>query len=233
MRYAVYYAPPAGSKLWTTACRLLGYDAATGQDLHLRPPDGTSPEIWRALTHDPRRYGFHATLKAPFELACDVDEKRLLGAVADLALSLAPVHLPTLQVADIGRFVAIVPSSPSSALSDLARRAVVDLDWMRAPLSPADRARRLKSPLSERQIELLDRHGYPYVLEEFRFHMTLTGPIADDRQRGEIAGALAAVLDNALADAPREIDALTVFRQPSRDTRFRVLATFPIPAGRG
>ena len=38
--------------------------------------------------------------------------------------------------------------------------------------------------VTERQASNLDRWGYPYVFDDFRFHMTLTGPLtADDRGR--------------------------------------------------
>ena len=50
----------------------------------------------------------------------------------------------------------------------------------RAPLSAADRERRIKAKLSPRQIELMDQWGYPYVLDEYRFHMTLTGALLDN-----------------------------------------------------
>ena len=47
---------------------VLGYDCYTGSDLP-RPADLDIDEAdWRALTEEPRRYGFHATLKAPFGL---------------------------------------------------------------------------------------------------------------------------------------------------------------------
>ena len=68
-RYALYYAPPPGTALAAFGARWLGRD-----------PDGAeapaSPELarvtpgeWRRAVALPRRYGFHATLKAPFSLA--------------------------------------------------------------------------------------------------------------------------------------------------------------------
>ena len=64
-RYAIYYTPAPGSDLDRFGAQLLGYDAFTGVDLPF--PDSIlqmSPD-WHDLTRDPRKYGFHATLKAP------------------------------------------------------------------------------------------------------------------------------------------------------------------------
>ena len=54
------------------------------------------------------------------------------------------------------------------------------LDPFRAPLTPSERARRRPEDLDPRRRALLDRWGYPHVFEAFRFHMTLTGRLADD-----------------------------------------------------
>lgn len=223
-RYAIYFAPPAASALWRFGSSVIGYDAATGADEPFLSTFGLSEMAWRALTSDPRRYGFHATLKAPFELAAGRDEQRLLGAISDLAATLPSVSLDSLRVAEIGRFVAVVPAAPSDPLQALAAAVVVGLDHLRAPLTEADRARRLASPLTPRQIAHLDRYGYPYVLEEFRFHMTLTGPIADADQRRDMRQRLEARFAAAVPSGPTVIDALAVFRQERRDGRFRIIA---------
>ena len=79
-RYAIYYAAPRGSALDRFGADLLGYDAWSGDDLQF--PNGL-PLDWRELTSDPRKYGFHATLKAPFALAPGKSETELLAACAD------------------------------------------------------------------------------------------------------------------------------------------------------
>ena len=86
-----------------------------------------------------------------------------------------PVITPVVRA--ISSFIAVVPEAPVPALSQLADDCVTEFERFRAPLSDHDRQRRLKSPLTPRQIEHLDRWGYPYVFEEFRFHMTLTGSL--------------------------------------------------------
>ncbi len=227
-RYAIYVAPDAASHVWRFGSGTIGYDAATGADLPFNDTAGLSADVWSATTEEPRRYGFHATLKAPFELAPAIDEQSLLGDVEQLAASLPPVTLSGLLVRSIGRFIALVPAQPSVDLQALAAATVERLDHLRAPLSAADRARRLKSPLTTRQIEYLDRYGYPYVRDEFRFHMTLTGPVTKDAERTRIAETLAAAYSRSVPAGPFIVDALAVYRQPSRDARFRIVARFPL-----
>jgi 2'-5' RNA ligase len=129
---------------------------------------------------EPRRYGFHATLKPPFALAAATTETVLETALAAFARDRQPFAAPGLIVARIGRFVALVPGGPAPALHALADDCVRAFDRFRAPPTPEETARRLRADLSARQRALLDRWGYPYVFEEYRFHMTLTGPLDPD-----------------------------------------------------
>lgn len=99
-------------------------------------------------------------------------------------------------------------------------------DPFRAPLSGADRQRRLAAPLSARQVAALDRWGYPYVFEDFRFHMTLTGPLPD-RTRESVRSALAALYAAVATRPALAVGSLAIFRQPARTERFRVLAQMP------
>lgn len=227
-RYAIYFAPPPSDPLWQFGSGVIGYDAARGEDVAFPACIGTDREAWAAKTEEPRRYGFHATLKAPFELAAGVGGADLLEAVAALAGRLQSVTLPDLRVGGIGRFVALVPETTPADLQDFAFLVVRGLDHLRAPLSAHDRARRLRSPLTPRQIANLDAYGYPYVADEFRFHMTLTGPLDEPDRRVALAE-----LAHGHADlgrrTPPVIDALTVFRQETRAGRFRIIARLPLP----
>lgn len=75
-RYALYYTPAADSALWRFGSATLGYDAITGRDIAFAVPPGCEALDWQELIAEPRRYGFHATLKAPFELANGRNEGR-------------------------------------------------------------------------------------------------------------------------------------------------------------
>lgn len=223
-RYALYAAPAPDHPLWRFGSSVIGYDAALARETAFPPGPPFDRPDWPALTEDPRRYGFHGTLKAPFELAGGIAEGDLLEAAALFAERRAAFALPRLQINLLKSFIALVPADRSDPLDRLAADCVRDFEAFRAPLSEADRARRLKSPLTERQIGHLERWGYPYVFEDFRFHMTLTGSLPEDL-REPVREALAQAY--APLAGPMPVDALVVFRQPERRQRFSILARFP------
>ncbi len=224
-RYAIYFAPEPKSRLWEFGSSVIGFDAETGEDVRQPRIPGVAPDDFTDRTADPRQYGFHATLKPPFYLAEGQTVDRLLAAAHEFALSRSAFVVPELEVTAIGAFLALVPSGPAPELYALADDCVRAFDPFRAPLAPADRERRLKSPLTERQIAYLDTWGYPYVFEDFRFHMTLTGRLHHD-ERDTIRHVLAD-LYGGLA-GPMPVGDITVFQQPARDQRFSVLTRIPL-----
>ena len=134
-RYAIYYVSAPGSDLDRFGAQLLGYDAWRGEDLPF--PDGivqTMPD-WRDLTRDPRKYGFHATLKAPLALAPGKTEAGLLAACETFAGIPRPIPVIRPVVNSISGFVAVVPAEPSAELERLAADCVRDFDTFRAPLT--------------------------------------------------------------------------------------------------
>lgn len=169
-RYAIYHCPGGAQGDW--GADWLGWDIRSGE-----ARDAVRPE----LVKRPAKYGFHATLKAPFRLAEARGETGLREAVARLARGLSPVSFE-LELQRIGSFLALVPAHPSEELDVLAAACVEELDGYRAPLTDAELARRNPARLSPHQAALLSRWGYPYVMDEFRFHMTLTGPVAEADQ---------------------------------------------------
>jgi hypothetical protein len=185
-----------------------------------------SAAAWHALTTEPRAYGFHATLKAPFHLHRDVSEPELIEALAQFG---PRHHAPKAFAATLGildGFAALTPAISVPALDALAEQCVRDLDRFRAPMTDAERARRLKQPLTDRQREYLDRWGYPYVLDEFRFHMTLTG-----RAEPKLQSAVLALLRQQLAAHELGghilVDQIALLRQGD-SSRFRVIHAAPL-----
>lgn len=177
VRYAIYFAPGVASPWRFFSARWLGRDDITGMPLNHAPGNDFSESEIAALTAAPRHYGFHATLKAPFRLAAGHGEAELLRRCRQLARSLERIELGPLHLAVLGDFVALAPDGRVAELQALAFACVTQLDDLRAPLNEADMARRQLSGLDTRETELLALHGYPYVMERFRFHMTLTGPV--------------------------------------------------------
>ncbi|WP_245974294.1 DUF1045 domain-containing protein [Bosea caraganae] len=224
-RYALYYAPAADSALWRFGSAVLGYDAITGEDIPALVPPGCDAEAWPELTEEPRRYGFHATLKAPFEIANGRSEGQLRAFAHNYAAGLERVNLEGLSVAALGSFVALTPSAESTVLQRFAFALVQAFEPFRAPLSEADRQRRLKSPLTPAQSAYLEAYGYPYVGDAFRFHMTLTGSLPHEKV-APVKQALARTYAEAIQARPFALDRIALFKQDSRSSRFRLLDSF-------
>jgi putative phosphonate metabolism protein len=225
-RYAIYYVPAPDGDLHRFGADLLGYDAGSGEEQPF--PDGITQAVpdWHELTRDPRKYGFHATLKAPFALALGKSETELIAACEAFAGTARPIPVITPVVKAISGFVALVPAEYSAELNRLAADCVHHFDGFRAPLTAEDRARRKPSVLTAAQVDHLDRWGYPYVMDDFRFHMTLTGKLPAER-RDQLVALLqhrfAALNLGAIA-----VDRIALFRQNGSASRFRVLTHFAL-----
>jgi putative phosphonate metabolism protein len=227
-RYALYLVPSRDSLLWETGCRWLGRDPETGlQDSQPDVPRYQAQRIGQ-LTRSPRQYGFHATLKAPFMLAEGVDERQLMTQVAQLARSLPALVLPALQVDTISGFIALRPTGAAAQLAALEQRCVSALDALRAPLDAAERARRLGAGLTAHQKDLLERWGYPFVLDEYRFHMTLTQQL-DDQDTALLLPWLRNLFAPALAVGTNQAE-LAVFQQSRPQADFLLQRRFPLGA---
>ena len=220
-RYAIYYVSAPGSDLDRFGAHTLGYDAFSGEDLPF--PDGImqmAPD-WCDLTQEPRKYGFHATLKAPFSLARGKTEAELLAACESFAATPRPIAVIRPIVDSISGFIAVVPAEPSPELERLASECTTEFESFRAPLTEEDRARRNPCALTPRQREYLDRWGYPYVMEDFRFHMTLTGRLSAERRIPVLTMLRHRFSEIGLKTLP--IDRIAVFRQDDSDSRFRIV----------
>jgi putative phosphonate metabolism protein len=210
-RYAVYFAPAEASLLWQAGCAWLGRDARSGVSQVQPRIDGISPERVQDLTASPRHYGLHATLKPPFRLAYDMTEPMLLAALRALAAECTPFALPGLSVDMLAGFIALRTAQHSDALQSLCDRCVVGLDRFRRPMDAAEAAKRRMAGLTADQEALLDRFGYPYVLAEWRFHITLTERVSENERELLLPG-LARHFAAALA-VPVHCDDVCLFVQ--------------------
>lgn len=228
MRYAIYYAPGPGGLLAERAARWLGRDAATGAAQEQPAIPGIAPDAFYEMTASPRRYGFHGTLKAPFRLADGVSEAELIAAVEDFARGQDAVEVPQIVPALLGGFVALVPGERSPALDRFAGAVVEAFEPLRAPLTDAEIARRNPEALTARQSAYLDRFGYPYVFDEFRYHMTLSNRL--DAAMGGQVRAFAETWFAETLSQPFVLDALTIFVEREAKGPFEILARAPLAA---
>ncbi|KAF0813871.1 hypothetical protein IGB42_01550 [Andreprevotia sp. IGB-42] len=224
-RYAIYLVPPAEHPLWHAGTHWLGSDPATAAAL--RPPQlpGLDAASQHAITSEPRRYGLHATLKAPFRLRDDCNAADLIAALQAFTRALQPFTLPALQVTELDGFLCLRPAAESQALQALADACVVELDAFRAPLSDTELARRKPDLLDARGKALLARWAYPHVFERFRCHITLSGRLPPSA-RNDLLPALVALFAPALAEPlPAQ---LALFAEDHAGAAFRLVQRFSL-----
>jgi hypothetical protein len=229
-RYAIYYVPAADTQIYRYGSAILGYDCYSGSTVDFPEEFGAGVANWRELTAVPRRYGFHSTLKAPFFLSPSCTEQQLENALQSFGGLGHAVHTfaPTVRLID--DFFAIVPLQTQASLDALATSCTTIFDAYRAPMLPQERARRIALGLSHSQIQNLDRWGAPYVLSEFRFHMTLTDKIPA-RRRKAILGMLLDGLHRMHVERSVSIDRLALLKQATPDASFRVVSECTLESG--
>jgi Protein of unknown function (DUF1045) len=214
-RAALYYAPEPNDPLWQRGCAWLGRDPESGLALPQPNISGIA-----ALTSDPRRYGFHATLKPPMRLTDTLEH--FLADVESLAARTKVFALPPLAVTLIGKFIALCPAAPSPELHNLADACIMELDAHRLPEDAATRAKRAAGR-TDSQRRNLERWGYPLVLEDWLFHMTLSNSIAHNPLTSEAEHFFADILH-----LPRNVESLSVFIEPDLGSSFQLLKRFKL-----
>ena len=222
-RFAVYWVPPEGP-LARFGASWLGWDPAGVREV-AHPAVPGLPLAVEAITRAPRRYGLHATLRPPFRLAPGGTAEALEEAVADLAARTAPAEAAGLAPATSGRFLALVPEGSTAALDALAGRIVETLDGFRAPAGAEEIARRRLAGLSPLQDAMLLRWGYPFAMEAFRFHVTLTGSL-EPTALAAVEAALRPRLA-PLLPRPFRLDAVALLVEGA-DGRFRLRRRFAL-----
>jgi hypothetical protein len=207
-RYAVFYTPTG--PLADFGAPWLGWDSASGCKV---PHPGIAAIDCATVTETPRKYGLHSTLKAPFRLAEDTDLIGLQDMAASFAAHHAAVEVGTMVLRHANGFVALRPAHQTAELRDFAAATVRTFDRCRAPLTDDDIARRRRSRLTVRQDAQMLEWGYPYIFEDFQFHLTLSGRVAPKQGAGIIT-VLSPVLSGVVPQ-PFIIDAITLMGEDS------------------
>lgn len=220
-RYALYFTPPPG-RLAKFGVSWLGWDPVGGHAVS--GPRDLSFD-WDTATATPRKYGLHATLKPPFRLRVGTRIEELDCMVQALSGTLRPVSLDGLELTELGRFLALIPEYDTEALTGLAATLVRDLDGFRAPLTEDELGKRRACGLNARQEALLQKWGYPHVMEAFHFHITLTGRLPKP-ERFAIKAHLSAILP-AVLPRPFLVDAITLMGE-AENGMFHQIKRYPL-----
>ncbi|WP_434054793.1 MAG: DUF1045 domain-containing protein [Roseibium sp.] len=227
MRYAIYFAADADDALMRLGNAWLGRDPFAATDPDMSALTGLNATRFRELTADPRRYGFHGTLKAPFHLKPGMDEADLITACRKFASDLAPFRIEALNVNRLGKFLALTPDRPQPDLSAFAALCVRQFEPYRAPLSEADLERRRKSGLTPKQDAYLTDWGYPYVFDEMRFHMTLSNKLDSEHEAAELEEAAKSHFA-AVTGKERACSSFALYQEPERGAPFDVHTVFQL-----
>ncbi len=209
MRCAIYFIPPKHDPLTLAATRWIGRDAYGNEQVEPGTIEGLVEEDRAFLTAPVRRFGFHGTLRAPFQLVEGHTLDALSRALGRFAKSTPSILVPHIEIAALSNFFCLVPRHPSHELDALAFRIVETFDGYRAPMSEAELERRYPVQLTERQHANLLAWGHPYVGADYRFHMSLTGPVPPEER-----AYVRAVLERhfgALLCRPLVVDQIALF----------------------
>jgi len=225
-RYAIYFAPPPGSELEAFGRRFIGRDHITGETIEQLDIVDLRKDDLRQITKSARHYGFHATLKAPFALRDGCREGALREALEAFAAEQTSFDTPPLQLSALSRWIAFTLSDICAEMDCLAADCVRAFEPFRAPLGEADIERRRQSRLTPRQDEQLLAYGYPYIFEDFHFHMTLAGPLEPDRQNCFVETLRQ---ETGALESRLRVDAIALYQQPDRGSPFIQTARFPFP----
>ena len=226
-RYAVYFVPNIEQHWWAHASQWLGR-CAVSQQFSAQPLiTEVAPKRFAEFTEHPRRYGFHATMRAPFVLASKYLPSDLIRQVSALCQHLKPFVLPRLRVTLLEQFLALVPERDVPQITSLEQQCVVQLNDYAVPLGPEELIRRRSAGLSSHEDALLLRWGYPYVLDRFRFHCSLTGSLA--KASPQELSALTQAAHQHFDHLPLCVfDSLAIFAEPTQGADFVLLEQCPL-----
>jgi putative phosphonate metabolism protein len=220
-RVGIYYCPREDDPLFAAGAAWLGRNPT-----HIDPM--TQPDIpgIEEVTAEARGYGFHATLKPPMRLAPGCTWNGLMTATQALAERIAPFELPPLAVMNLHGFLALRETEPSAPLQALADACVEELDGYRAAASEAELARRRRAQLTAAQEAMLVRFGYPYVLDTWFFHMTLTRRLSSPEH--QTWRPAAEQFFAAAVTARRQVTDVCLFTQTRLGAPFVIAARMPL-----
>ncbi len=224
-RYAIYFASRPDSADWQAGSRWLGRCAASATVLSQPTVEGVTPEDFNRLTAAPRRYGWHATLKAPFALRYGTGFETLRQALKQLSGQLSAFQMPALCARKLDDFLALTPVTASSQIDRVARQCVTTLHAFAAPLSAEALARRRAGGLTPEEDALLVRWGYPFVLKRFQFHLSLTGSLKGVSPE-RIDAIQTAAVRTFQTIPPCQFDSIALFAEPRPGADFVLLEHF-------
>ena len=179
-RVAIYFLPKKNSSLENFGKNLLGRDinkkkkiSLTRRQKYFINRGFTYFDELKDYCEEPAKYGFHATLKAPFRLKRNVKTKNFYDVISHIAAQHSRFKIKGLKIVYSKKFTLITSRKPNKLLINLENDLVKHLDTFRAELNKTDIKKRIPDSLTIKQNKYLKEWGYPFVFDQFKFHMTL------------------------------------------------------------
>jgi hypothetical protein len=227
-RYAIYYTPQPGTALAAFGRSWFGR-ANDGVTLQAFSDDGLAGTSFVKLAATPGRYtGLHALVRAPFAPRDGIGLDAIKTRLITFAQRRKPVATGPLTLARSGRFLVLRPVEPAPALDWLAAQCVAAFEDFAAAPGDTERAEFASPQLSDYQRLLLESFGDPYVLSEYRFSITLTGPL-DAPHLERVSQALWPVLEEICATGVT-VDGLSLFGDAGGRTPMRLIGRYHLGA---
>ncbi len=228
-RYAIYYAPELGSPLDKFGQAWLGRDTRTGNRIRQPEVVGVYSRELQNIVSPATLYGFHGTLKPPFFLSVPELKETLVRELKTFAAEESPFLLPRLVLAHMGRFLVLQPERTDGQINQLSERCVRRFDSFRRPPSAEELNGRCFLGLNSSQEKNLIEWGYPYVMDQFKFHLTLTGPIIDVHLSEHLFNELERQLEGIDLSAIR-VASICLFVQTEKDQPFMLHSRYQFGA---
>ncbi len=227
-RYAIYFTPQPGTALAAFGRSWFGR-ANDGITLQAFSDAGLSGTSFAKIAAAPGRYtGLHALFRAPFALRDGMGPEALKSRLTTFAARRKPVETGPLTLSRAGRFLVLRPVEATPALEWLAAQCVGAFEDFAAPPSDTEREEHASPHLSDYQRLLLESFGDPFVLSEYRFAITLTGPL-DAAHLERVAQALWPVLEEICASGVT-VDGLSLFDDSGGRTPMRLVGRYRLGA---
>ena len=192
-RYAIYYAPPKESSLEEFGRYWFGWDPLNAKLINNKHRINYLNRfgIKNLINIDknvliPKKYGFHGTLIPPFKLNKNYSTNTLFKKTEEIAKKFKKFKFYKFKLKKINNFYAFVQNKKNNNINKLSNRLVRELFKFRSPLTKKEIDRRNPSKLSKLQLSILYKWGYPYLMSEFNFHMTLASEVTGNKLYSEL-----------------------------------------------
>lgn len=209
-RYIISFAPKSTSMFWKLGALWFGYDASRNAYTKNTLVPGMPKEHHDAAVTTARRSGFNIILTGPFQLTAGMPEELLKTTISLYCQSLSTLQTGPLSIIETAHKLSISAQEISPQVQKLADDIVLEFNAFRLPANPLPEDSPIRAALTPGQLKNLIEWGQPYIFEELKFQIPLTGRLPE-----KMSGPLKSFLEGRFIECLKtgfEIDNLSLFR---------------------